>query len=84
MWEGYPRGKCRCRCKCKRKRESKCNGDLGGDGEVLGGWVVGAGGDEGFYFGYGLDGSAGAYCGAVEGCGCAGEVELAGEGPALE
>ena len=45
---------------------------------------MGAGGDEGFDFGYGLDGSAGAYGGAVEGCGCAGEVELAGEGPVLE
>ena len=43
-------------------------------------WVAGAGGDEVFDFVEGLDAAAGAYGGAVEGGGGAGEIELAVSG----
>jgi hypothetical protein len=57
---------------------------LGGGGEVKGGGVAFAGGDEGFDIFYGFDVASGAYGGAVEGGGGAGEVELTLEGPVLE
>jgi len=47
-------------------------------------WVAGAGCDEFFDNGDGLDSAASAYGGAVECCGSAGEVELAIELPVLE
>ena len=46
--------------------------------------MVGAGGDEGVDGLEGLNASASADCGAVECGGCAGEFELAVEGPVLE
>ncbi len=46
--------------------------------------MAGAGGGEMLNGVDGLDAGAGAEGGAVEGCGCAGEIELAGQGPALQ
>ena len=48
------------------------------------GGVVGAGGDEAGDFVEGVDAAASADSGAIEGCGGAGELELAVEGPVLE